>query len=38
MAINFKPLAEELLEKALHPDRIQRLSVIYNFEFKAWFD
>ena len=36
MRINFQPLAEEIITEALNPDRIQRLSVIYNFEFKDW--
>ena len=36
--INFQPLAEEIIAEALNPDRIQRLSVIYNFEFKDWIN
>ena len=38
MSSNFQPLAEEIIERAFNPDRIKRLSVIYNFEFKDWFD
>ena len=38
MRINFQPLAEEIITEALNPDRIQRLSVIYNFEFKDWIN
>ena len=38
IAINFKPLAEEIIATAYDPDRIKRLSIIYNFEFKDWFD
>ena len=37
MTIKFKTLAEEIIEKAYDPDRIHRLSVIYNFKFKDWF-
>ena len=38
MTINFELLSQEIIEKALDPDRIKRLSVIYNFEFKDWID
>ena len=38
MTINFELLSQEIIEKALDPDRIKRLSVIYNFEFKDWLD
>ena len=33
----FEPLAEEIITKALDPDRIKRLTKIYNFNFKDWF-
>ena len=35
---NFKPIAKEILEKVYNPDRIKRLSSIYNFKFEHWFD
>ena len=38
MTINFKPLAEEIIARAYDPDRIKRLSIIYKFEFKDWFN
>jgi len=34
--INFEPFQEELITVVLNPDRIKRLSFIYNFEFKNW--
>ena len=38
MTINFQLFAEEIIAKAMDPDRIKRLSIIYKFEFKDWFD
>ena len=38
MAKNFEPLAEEIIAKALHPKRINRLMLEYNFDFEDWFD
>jgi hypothetical protein len=38
IALNFQSFREEIIERALDPDRIHRLSVIYNFKFKDWFD
>ena len=37
MVKNFKQIAEEILEKVYNPDRIKRLSLIYNFKFQDWF-
>ena len=37
MKDNFQILGNEILEKALDPDRIKRLSIIYNFKFEDWF-
>ena len=34
---NFQILGNEILEKALDPDRIKRLSIIYNFNLIDWF-
>jgi hypothetical protein len=34
----FKPFVEELNEKIFNPDRITKLSKIYNFHFKNWTD
>ena len=36
MKTNFEPFVEELNEKVFDPDRITRLSKIYNFYFKDW--
>ena len=38
MTINFELLAEEIVAKALHPKRIDRLMRDYNFDFEDWFD
>ena len=38
MKENFKPFVEELNEKIFDPDRISRLSKIYNFDFKDWIE
>ena len=38
MKINFEPFIEELNEKVFNPDRITRLSKIYDFHFKDWID
>ena len=38
MSKNFEPLAEEIIAKALHPKRIDRLIKEYNFDFEDWFD
>jgi hypothetical protein len=38
MTKNFELINEEILEKALNPDRIKRLMVIYNFKFEVWFN
>jgi hypothetical protein len=37
MKDNFQILGNEILEKALDPDRIKRLSIIYNFNLVDWF-
>jgi hypothetical protein len=37
MKENFKLLGNDIVEKALNPDRIKRLSIIYNFNFEDWF-
>jgi hypothetical protein len=37
MKDNFKELGNEILEKSLNPDRIKRLSIIYNFNLTDWF-
>jgi hypothetical protein len=38
MAINFQDLEEEIVAKALHPKRIDRLMRDYGFDFEDWFD
>ena len=38
IAINFEPLAEDIVAKALHPKRIDRLMRDYGFDFEDWFD
>jgi hypothetical protein len=38
MSENFKPFVEELNERIFNPDRITRLSKIYDFNFKDWID
>jgi hypothetical protein len=38
MSKNFEPIVEELNEKVFDPERITRLSKIYDFNFKDWID
>ena len=38
MKKKMEPFVEELNEKVFNPDRISRLSQIYNFNFKDWTD
>jgi hypothetical protein len=38
MKKKMEPFVEELNEKIFNPDRISRLSKIYNFNFKDWTD
>jgi hypothetical protein len=37
MVNKFKPIAEEIILKVYNPDRIKRLSLIYDFKFEDWF-